>query len=91
MEVNSAHPVTLKAAPHLMIQMGISSWPSLSHVPVVKLPVDKESEYQAILASAVEVGVLLFPQQSHREGFLIHDVGFLCQEVKTLQKFAVIM
>lgn len=47
--------------------MGVSSWPSLSHVPVLKLPVGKESEYQAILASAGEVGVLLSAPKGHTE------------------------
>lgn len=48
----SAYPVTLNVAPHLVIQVELSSWPSLHHVPMFKLPVDRESKYHTILASA---------------------------------------
>lgn len=52
--------------------MGVSSLPNLNHVPVLKLPVGKESEYQAILASAGELGVLFSAPKGHTEEGIPH-------------------
>lgn len=38
----------------------------------------QESEYQAVLTSAVEGGVLFASLSGHTGGFLKHKTGFLC-------------
>lgn len=50
--------VTFDVAAHSVIQAGVSARPCWGPVPVLKLPADREDGSRAVLASAVEGGIL---------------------------------